>query len=233
MTVLRSAVGRVLKNFGVGPNQIKVCVSDGSIDRMGDIVEPRGVKLANFRRNPIVLAQHSVNDPIARCIDIGLDDGPQGERLVALVEFPAAGTSEASDKYLRLLKAGVISAASIGFIPLAQEPLGLGGLRFTSTELIEFSFVSVPANASALVTERRLRGKSDQALVREFYAALARPRDRAADLVKALALRARVSARGLQAPEPDAFALQADRLESRRADQAAGALQVLFAGLHW
>jgi hypothetical protein len=76
--------------------------------------------------------------------------------LVATISFPDQGISERADEILRLLKAGILGAVSIGFLPLEWEPIKGGGLRFTRWELLELSVVSVPANPSALVTERSI-----------------------------------------------------------------------------
>jgi hypothetical protein len=66
MTTLRRAVaGHVTKFLAtVGERQIRVIASDATPDRMGDILEPSGCQLDDFRRNPIMLAQHDANQPI-------------------------------------------------------------------------------------------------------------------------------------------------------------------------
>jgi HK97 family phage prohead protease len=165
----RHSAPRTVKFLGVGERQIRVVASDGTVDRMGDILVPWGVDLSNFKRNPIVLAQHDSGQPIARCASIGVE----GDAVVALIDFPAAGVSSRSDEYLRLMKAGILGAVSVGFLPLKQEPIGnTGGWKFTQWELLELSVVSVPANPSALVTERSLSGDSLRAAHMERYRAI-------------------------------------------------------------
>ena len=149
----RTFVPGVVK-ASVGPREIEVIASTGAVDRMGDVLVPVGAQLANYRKNPVVLAQHDATAPIARCSTIGL----QGDRIVARVLFPDAGVNALSDQYLGLAKAGVIGAVSVGFMPLAAEPLReTGGLRYTAWELLELSLVSIPANSEAVVTAKRLR----------------------------------------------------------------------------
>jgi HK97 family phage prohead protease len=143
----------IVKFLGVGERQIRVVASDGSVDRMGDVLVPWGVDLANFKRNPIVLAQHDSSKPIAKCATIGVE----GDAVVALIQFPDAGVNDLSDQYLRLMKSGVLGAVSVGFIPVKQQPIDTGW-KFTQWELLELSVVSVPANANALVTERSIAG---------------------------------------------------------------------------
>jgi HK97 family phage prohead protease len=164
---------RLVKFLGVGERQIRVIASDATPDRFGDILDPLGCQLANFRRNPIVLAQHDADQPIAKCASITAD----ASAVSALIEFPPAGVNALSDQYLALAKAGVLGAVSVGFMPLERKPLqGTGGWRDTSYELLELSLVSVPANPSALITER----------------SIAAPRSRADDIERARRIRIRV-----------------------------------------
>jgi HK97 family phage prohead protease len=157
MTTLRRAVaGHVTKFLStVGERQIRVIASDATPDRMGDILEPGGCQLDDFRRNPIMLAQHDANQPIGSWPSIQVNGG----RLEALGEFAPEGVSELADEYCRLAKAGILRAVSVGFMPISYEPLRGGGLRFTKWDLVELSLVSVPANPNALVIERGWGGQ--------------------------------------------------------------------------
>ena len=159
MTTRTAVTGKVEKFLGtVTDRQIRVVASDGSVDRMGDILEPSGAELDDFRRNPVVLAQHDVNQPVARCKSIKAE----ADKITALIEFPAAGVSELADEYCRLYKSGILNAVSVGFLPLDWKPLPhSGGRRYTRWELLELSLVSVPANANALVIERGLSSSSN------------------------------------------------------------------------
>ena len=157
----RNSAPRAVKFVGVGERQVEVIASDGTRDRMGDILVPSGCDITNYRRNPIVLAQHDATLPIARAtVSVGVD------KVSALIDFPPAGTSDTSDAYLRLMKAGIISAVSVGFMALEWEPLSTGGLRYTKWELLELSCVSVPANPSAIVTGKSIGSSRDDRLAR-------------------------------------------------------------------
>jgi HK97 family phage prohead protease len=154
MTTLRRAIsGNVTKFLStVGERQIRVIASDATPDRMGDVLVPTGCQLDEFRRNPIMLAQHDSTQAIGIWPQIEVKNG----RLEALGEFAPEGVSELADEYCSLTKSGVIKAVSVGFIPIAREPLREGGWRFMKWELLELSLVSVPANPNALVIERSL-----------------------------------------------------------------------------
>jgi Caudovirus prohead serine protease len=90
---------------------------------------------------------------------MGIVDG----NLQALTQFPAEGTSEQSDECYRLIKENVVTGTSIGFMARSWEPLDREkpymGLRFTSTELVELSYVSVPANRDAAIIAKSLAAR--------------------------------------------------------------------------
>ncbi len=140
---------------GEDPREVTVIVSDEQIGRDDLVLVTAGIELENYRQNPVVLAQHEQDWPVARAVEIGPD---AQNRLVARVKFPPAGVSARADEMLGLVRAGVINAVSSGFDVLQAEPLDPkrpdGGIRITRSELQEFSFVSVPALPSALVTAR-------------------------------------------------------------------------------
>ena len=149
----------------VGERQIRVIVSTADVDRAGDIIDPNGIDFTAYRKNPVVLYQHEHDEPIARSIEIGVVNG----RVEALVQFPDEGKAEKSDEVYNLIKAGVLNAVSIGFIP--HESISLdpkdswGPKRYTKCEMLEVSVVSVPANSAALIIERQLHIGSDAAIV--------------------------------------------------------------------
>lgn len=143
------------KPEAIGDREARVICSTGDTDRAGDIVVQDGIDLSAYKANPIVLWGHDTDQPIAKATDIGVVDG----RLMATVEFPPIGTSAKADEICALVKAGVVSAVSIGFTPLETEPLDpanpkKGPQRYLKSELGEFSFVSVPANKDALTVAR-------------------------------------------------------------------------------
>lgn len=155
--------------------QFEVIASNSSEDRMGDTINVEGWDLRNFRKNPVMLwAHNSFAPPVAKVLKIGVKD----KNLMAKGEF--APTPFAQE--LRVsVEEGFLSAVSVGFIPLVVDEKGAididgkmyrratemeikafeekrlrgGGLAFEKQELLEISWVSVPALASALVTSRK------------------------------------------------------------------------------
>jgi HK97 family phage major capsid protein len=106
--------------------------------------------------NPIALLGHDQAQPIANCISIT----QVGNSLVALFQFPKEGVSQKSDETLALIQAAIIRAVSIGFMSIVAKPLPSGGLHFLSVELLEISFVAIPANPDALISEKAFKGTS-------------------------------------------------------------------------
>ena len=141
--------------------QVTVVCSTGEPDRMGDVIIQSGIDLTAYRKNPVVLWGHSADVPIARAIEINVKDG----KLQATVQFPPEGDDEDSDWVYGKIKAGIVNATSVGFIPRDYEPLDpkqpWSGYKFIKSELLEFSFVSVPANSGCLIVGRSMFGGVD------------------------------------------------------------------------
>ena len=127
-------------------------ITTGSIDRDNDIIRSEGIDLSAYRKNPVVLWGHDHSMPIAKTISIDHQDN----QIVATAEFPPEGISEKADEIYGLIQAGIIGATSVGFRALEYDfnEERDYGIDFNETEVYEYSFVSVPANAEALVIER-------------------------------------------------------------------------------
>lgn len=141
-----------------GARRIPFCLSDDTVDRMGDTIAAEGWELDGYRANPVVLWAHdSYSPPIGKGLALRVSDG----RLLGDVEFAAADLYEFADLVYRLVKGGYINAGSVGFNPLewsfARDKEREFGIDFERQELLEFSVVPVPANAHALV-EARAKG---------------------------------------------------------------------------
>lgn len=139
---------RIVKDTSLGDRQIRIIVSDATPDRVGDVMVPEGCDWSEYRNNPIV-RQHEPDCPLGNAqVKI------RNSRIEALIDFAPAGISAKVDECCGLAKAGVISAASVGFDPAESEPLAGGGRRYTKWSLLEVSLCAVPLNPSATVIER-------------------------------------------------------------------------------
>lgn len=135
----------------LGDRQIETIASTATLDRERDRILASAWKLDAYRTNPVILWSHSYHEPpIAVCRSIGVVNG----QLKTVDEFPPRGVYPFADQVYDLVKAGVIKAKSVGFRPRAATPNADGGVDFTDCELLEHSYVSVPANPEALVTAK-------------------------------------------------------------------------------
>ncbi len=143
----------------VSDRVLRFVISTPNPDRENDTIALDGWELVNYRRNPVVLWGHEQGClPIGKALDIEIEDGA----LKASVEFVPADVPHIGDKaeaVLRLCQAGFLSATSVGFRPLDYDIAderddGEGWfppMDFKRQELLEFSIVTVPANAEALI----------------------------------------------------------------------------------
>lgn len=120
-----------------------------SPDRMGDIVEPLGVTF----QNPLVLLhQHDSDRPVGTVtFDRPTAKGITFEARLPTIEEPGP-LKDRVDTAWGEIKAGLVRAVSIGFRALEYSWMDDGGIRFISTEVLELSLVSVPANAEAVIS---------------------------------------------------------------------------------
>jgi HK97 family phage prohead protease len=132
-------------------------LSDDTLDRHGDQILASGWQLENFRRAPIALFNHRADFPIGRWADLRI----VGNALLGKLHLAPEGTSDRIDEIRKLVAAGVLTATSVGFRSLEQQPRKEGGTLFTKSELLEASLVSVPSNPSALAIAKGLNISPD------------------------------------------------------------------------
>lgn len=143
-------------------------ISTRDIDRDEDIMDPRGVVLDDYRKNPVVMWNHDYSEPpIAKCVDISVTD----EAITAKSVY--SETPRAEEIY-QLKREGILQAASVGFVALdwvynggagwaevvgkLKERWKMSARAFdkarrivTKWTLLEYSDVPIPANQNALM----------------------------------------------------------------------------------
>jgi HK97 family phage prohead protease/HK97 family phage major capsid protein len=115
-------------------------------DRSGDVIVTdawrKPAALKNYLKNPIVLAFHDMSRPIGKTIGHEVDD--KGLKITAKI-------SKAAGNIRDLIKEGIVSAFSVGFmIKDADFNSENGVFVIKDVELYEVSVVSIPANQNAL-----------------------------------------------------------------------------------
>jgi len=130
---------RIIRGVATTPNP----------DRVGDIVEPLGVQF----KNPMpLLHQHDHTRPVGTVtFDKPTKNGITFEARLPKIEEPGPLRDRVETAWGEI-KAGLVRAVSIGFRALEYAFLDGGGIRFTETEVLELSLVSVPANADAMIS---------------------------------------------------------------------------------
>lgn len=117
-------------------------------DRVGDIVEPMGVKF----KNPIpLLWQHRHDSPVGTV----KFDKPTKNGITFTAKLANITTDgplkDVVDMAWQAVKAELVRGVSIGFRALEYSYLDGGGIRFSESEVYELSLVTIPANASATI----------------------------------------------------------------------------------
>ncbi len=119
--------------------------------RDGDIVEPLGMKVENYLKNPVVMWIH---DYVGRTPSAGLPIG----RTLSLkrqprgidVEFEFLPGDAFASRVANAWEKGFLRTASIGWESLEATPLPNGrGLRHRKSDLLEWSLVPIPADPGA------------------------------------------------------------------------------------
>lgn len=112
----------------------EVIITTENLDRYQEVISLNGWELEHYRNNPVVLWGHDHHQlPIGVATSVEIADG----KMVAKGKFaphPFAQTIR------QLYDMGMMRATSVGFIEKERE-----GNLITKAELLEFSFVSVPA----------------------------------------------------------------------------------------
>jgi HK97 family phage prohead protease/HK97 family phage major capsid protein len=130
-------------------------LSDATVDRFGDIIEPGGWDVRHFNKNPVALFNHDSNFPIGKWTNVRVEKAGLRGKL----EYAQPGTSARIDEIRSLVEQGILKAVSVGFVAGDAEPIDKTknkGMRFKKQELLECSLVSVPANPNALAVAKSL-----------------------------------------------------------------------------
>lgn len=136
---------------------VEAILSTNKLDRYGEIMEPDGWQLKNYKRNPIVLFNHQDNDvPVGMALDVAVRDSVLWGKLRFAPE-----TSQRAAEVWGLVAADILRAWSPGWYPIKWETIdgelkgdgaspGRRGIRFTKMDLWENSIVTIPAAPDAL-----------------------------------------------------------------------------------
>lgn len=145
--ILKRVFTSEIKGIDDKEQTITAYISTSARDRHNESLDPSGVDLSHYKKNPIVLWAHDYSlPPIGKSLWVKRD----GEGILAKVKF---ASTEFAQEIFQLYKEGFMKAFSVGFIPKEMEE-GDGKktprMTYRKWEMLEYSAVPVPANPEAL-----------------------------------------------------------------------------------
>lgn len=121
----------------------KMIITKEVKDRDGEIIIIEGIDLRAYKKNPVVLLDHSykVEDIVWKTTKLYVE----WNKLIADFIFASTVKGQLAEE---LYNNGLLKTSSIWFISKSRDPENMRII--TESELLEWSLVAVPANASAL-----------------------------------------------------------------------------------
>jgi HK97 family phage prohead protease len=136
-------------------------LSDETPDRLGDVIMSDGWQLEEFRANPAALFAHQKDFLVGTWENLRIDN----RQLIADLKPAPKGTSDRIDEITRLVEAGILRAASVGFTPIEKRPRKIDDRRvgeiYIKQTLLETSLVAIPANPNSLAIMKSLEISED------------------------------------------------------------------------
>ena len=142
----------ILKQTSSTPGQERVIISNASVDRDGDTIDPRGADIEAFAQNgPILFTHRSDELPVGQADRVWLDSSGN-----LRMEWHWLENDPFADRVKNAWQQGILRGASIGFLPKDSRPNKSGGWHFSEWELLEVSLCAVPSNRSAVAQLKSL-----------------------------------------------------------------------------
>lgn len=135
----------------------EVIASTGAIDRHGESIDPNGWKLENYMKNPVIIFGHdywSLENIVGKATDVQVVNG----QLIVKGVFASEESNPKAQMLRRMYDEWLIRTVSVGLRPLSRDVNDRDII--TSAELLELSFVPVPANPEALRLSKELGAES-------------------------------------------------------------------------
>ena len=163
------AYDAVIDDVNKAERTVVAKINTAGVDRYRTVIDPRGARLENYRRNPSVLWEHGKDprrftDPIGRNVWIRHSGGQRPTQLLARTKFLDDDFSRQRFEWYR---DGTLNAFSVNILPVAERtgPPTTQELRdspdweaaetvYREWDLAEYSGTTIPGNADCLVMER-------------------------------------------------------------------------------
>lgn len=144
-----------------GAREMLVKITSSAIDRDGEVLLPAGMDAKEFRKNPIVFANHEygVRDVVGKVIELMPKPDHWLAKVFMLPRPPDHDGEWMPDTILHMAKFGIMGV-SVGFQPMEsrnptdKDRKAFGedvGKVYSKWKLLELSIAPLPANQDALI----------------------------------------------------------------------------------
>jgi HK97 family phage prohead protease len=133
---------------------ITMVMSDYSLDRHEERIDQAGWELENFKKNPVLLWDHTNwYLPVGRVDNVRIEENElKGNMVFTPKSIPQSGMGPQGYVVGELIRTGFLFAGSVGMLVKRVEfQDDTEEVILRKQELLEFSIVTVPANPNALV----------------------------------------------------------------------------------
>jgi hypothetical protein len=163
---------------------VRAIISTPTIDRVGDLLVPRGCSLKNYSLNPVVYWGHGLEGIV---LPIGKSEDDDGNLTIEVSDDDVYGTCYFAQDYKEaeqifdLIAQGIIRATSVRETPITQRRVLIKGRtvnQVDSWDMEEWSFAGVGVNPDAVAKclhTNRLAGKPIAASICKSLNAVATP----------------------------------------------------------
>lgn len=141
-------------------------MSDFTVDRDQEKIDPLGWDLKHFKKNPVLLWSHNWMIPaIGKVLDPHVEKQGEASRLIGRAKFDPKEIDPFAAMIGEKVRIGTIKAGSVGFRPVKVEIVPEDDedakapkkehvhLIYRKQELYEFSACNIPSNPSAMVED--------------------------------------------------------------------------------
>lgn len=135
--------------------KFSVVVTTEGVDRDGETIKADWIEMERYMKNPVVLANHEYKIESIVWKTLKLTQNENGETIA---EGVFAKWTEKAELCRTLYNQGFIKTVSIWFIPKQRAENDRSII--TASEMLEFSFVAVPANPEALSLDWKVYKKA-------------------------------------------------------------------------
>jgi HK97 family phage prohead protease len=155
-----------VKALGDGRRTFKGWATTPAIDRVGDTINPLGVRF----KNPVALChQHRHDSPIGTAIfGTPTKRGIEFDAEIPEVDEQYASLRDRCDTAWGELKYGLVRAVSVGFRAIKYAFKDDGGVDYQEIEVFELSTVTIPALPQAVITAVKSMSPLSSDFVREI-----------------------------------------------------------------